>query len=233
MRSTVLINIKDHAYLQLPGPYPLECIYVEVGHPNLARVVEMDSSSMIRLYCYLLVLLHQLLSNVINWLCCRDGQFHHDPALLQSARPNNCCHRLLFVASSWYSMIRDFSRFWCYQLFCEFVDTFQLRMNSMLRVIRDLAKSRSIISVITRSSNTWTCNIMRESWRGADYLKMGLKRRQYSVKGGRVYRKQDRDLHLGIGIHEGAWYLLIERITESVRNRRTSILALGSSTGAW
>ena len=62
---------------------------------------------------------------------------------------------------------------------------------------------------------------------------MGLKRRQYSVKGGRVYRKQDRDLHLGIGIHEGAWYLLIERITESVRNRRTSILALGSSTGAW
>ena len=36
------------------------------------------------------------------------------------------------------------------------IPTFQLIMNSMLRVMQELTKSRSIISVITRSKKTWS-----------------------------------------------------------------------------
>ena len=46
----LFVNIQDNGYLQLPGSYPLECIYVEVRHPNLACVVEMDGSTLVRLY---------------------------------------------------------------------------------------------------------------------------------------------------------------------------------------
>ena len=67
----------------------------------------------------------------------------------------------------------------------------------MLSVIRDLAKSRSIISVITRSSNTWTCNIgvvtpLKSCPRGR-----GLKKETVAVKGAQGSYK---NLHLGIGI---------------------------------
>ena len=119
----------------IPRSYSFQRIDVKVGNPNLVLVFKMNRSTQVRIYRDQLVLVNQ-------------------------------CEKMFYNSSSFtlnYTIWYDMNLF--FLAFYNSLPTFQLRTNSMLRVILDLAKSSSIISVITRSRKTWAFfYFCREFW---------------------------------------------------------------------